>query len=119
MKIPLVARSELTHDGEIVACGEVFEADPLEAAVLRYKRQVDFAPRGVRLVRSMRTPLATIPPEHEATGCLVGAANPPEATGLPGVHPCRSEMAEDEPNTATKKPKPRRRYQRRDLEPEE
>jgi hypothetical protein len=48
-QIALVARQDLTYGARTVAAGEPFEATPLDAAVLTYRRQASFAPRAAAM----------------------------------------------------------------------
>jgi hypothetical protein len=41
--ISLVAKEELTYAGRTFQAGDVFEATPIEAAALTYKRRASFA----------------------------------------------------------------------------
>jgi hypothetical protein len=44
--IRLIAQEALTYQTRAVGAGEVFEAAPIDAAVLTYRRQAIFASRG-------------------------------------------------------------------------
>lgn len=100
--IALIARGELTYHGRTVSAGELFEAVPIDAAVLRYHRQVDFAPRGARIA-------APSPPPAVQT-----IAPPPEATEQD-----LAKLKQDRDEGTKPKPRPRRMYRRRDLEAED
>lgn len=44
--ISLIAREALTYSGRSVGAGEVFEAAPIDAAILTYHRKAGFAKKG-------------------------------------------------------------------------
>jgi len=96
MRIALVARRDLEHEGSIIPAGFRFDAAPIEAAVLCYQRKAAFAPPG------MIDPVPTIllPVEE------------------PAPDPPRRRVARRRPAReaeAVETPKPKRRYRRRDL----
>lgn len=98
--IALIATESLVYGNRPVGAGERFDATPIDAAVLTYRRRAAFAPRG---------PVAPPPAPRPA----------PEPSAVRPVRhiEARVEDAEGSPETPGEKPA-RRRYRRRDLEPE-
>lgn len=97
--IALIARHSLTYDHRALGAGERFEATPIDAAILTYRRDATFAPRGVPTV----SPAPVVPPDPEPAIVCEPAA----------------DEAESEPDPEPEPEKPKRRYRRRDLQAEE
>jgi len=97
MRIALVARTDLEHEGSIIPAGVRFDAEPIAAAVLCYQHKAAFAPPGV--IAPVPVP-AVVPPEPELPV-------PPRRRGR--------RRASGETETADPPTPPRRRYRRRDL----
>jgi hypothetical protein len=113
--IVLVARGNVAYHGPhrsyAVAAGEVFEADAIDAAVLRYRNEVMFAPRGLRPSLPTTSASAPSPPMSSAIA---------EDATMPRVRWCPPDAVVGEPLTEPETPTRRRRtYARRDLEAEE
>jgi hypothetical protein len=95
--IALIASQSLIYDKRSVGSGERFDATPIDAAVLIYRRHAAFAPRGPA------APPPGPPPES------VRVVSPPMRR--------RESVREETEGSPVDKPA-RRRYRRRDLEPE-
>lgn len=99
--IALIATESLVYGNRPVGAGERFDATPIDAAVLTYRRRAAFAPRG---------PVAPPPaPRLEPERPVILQTGHLETLAV--------EAAEESPETSIEKPT-RRRYKRRDLEPE-
>jgi len=96
--IALVARDDLTYQGQRVVKGAVFQAAPIDAAVLKYQEKVTFAPRGARSTTAVPAPLPVPVPDEDP---VLDASPQPAAD--PDEKPVRR----------------RRVYKRRDLEAED
>jgi len=110
--IALIARAELHYKGQRVKAGAVFQAAPVDAAVLRYHRKVDFAPR---------ERVSAVPPEPLGAGLPQApdaVLTTPENL-MPEAVEDLNESWRDREEDPEKKPRTRRRYQRRDLTPED
>jgi len=98
MLIPLVARTDVEHEGSILPAGTRFEATPIEAAILRYQRRADFAPPGRLDLTPIPEPVVTAPAQEPVTR----KRGRPKKTEAPDATPPASRPA-------------RRTYRRRDL----
>lgn len=92
--IGLVARQALTYRNRTVGAGERFEAAPIDAAVLTYRRQAVFAPRGAQPA-------------------------PPAPVSQPTPGSPATEAEETEKHKRSPAKRRGRRYQRRDMVAEE
>jgi hypothetical protein len=100
--IALIATESLVYGNRPVGAGERFDATPIDAAVLTYRRRAAFAPRG-QVAPPPAPPVAPDPeppPVRRVRRVAVDEAREPESL-----------------ETDTESPA-RRRYRRRDLEPE-
>jgi len=96
--VMLTARRAFVLRGRSVQAGEVFEALPVDAAVLTYRRHADFAPAGAT---STASPASVVP---AASSSSLPADLPPAAAS---------------PAEPLKPRRRRRTYRRRDLVPED
>jgi hypothetical protein len=113
--IRLIAQGALTYQGRTVGTGEVFEAAPIDAAVLTYHRQAIFA--------TGTTPASPVPLDVRQQ--IERAVDAGIVVTAPGerVVP-RAALPPTEPQTLVvdvepEKPKRRRSYRRRDLRAED
>lgn len=110
--ITLVAKQPLTYAGRNFEAGDVFSAQPIDAAVLTYRRKAKFAPRDA-------------PMTPDGTDCP-GAEGHPGVQGEPGIaRGCpageRGELGEGDiggPEPEPEAPRRRRRYRTRQMKAE-
>jgi len=104
--IALIANESLIYGNRSVGAGERFDATPIDAAVLTYRRRAAFAPRGM-----VAPPPSAPRPEPTPEPAR------PDRRSVRRVLEAAAETAEDSSEPSDEKPT-RRRYRRRDLEPE-